>query len=575
LIFLILPYDYLLASTYEISQQNSNMNNEIEELNTFGSSTLFIMALSEVNHGNLNSADELFMQAFVSGSYNIELLRIYVDALVSSGFPEHVPALMAPFIEIGGVDYELGLDRIAIIYRYGTLDQTLSELDYLILLFPDVPELLLYRGGLLSEMGKFAETQEHYHSMLERFPDSSVDIYLRMIKDLNIDAQSREDLIKDAIEANPESEVLQEYYLSFLISIDKVQEALNIAEGKDSSLDEPIWFLKIIQQLLERNQLSAARDLIENKFKTKQLPITTGSYYIGICAELGDLEIAGEVALKLVSYYPDDEMAAALLGHMQLSVGDYEKAVASLEPLMDSENTRLSWLWDLVEAKTTLFPDIFDFSKTNADLSIQRKSIRKLLTLASELISVSDSRECLLVGVVFQSMGEFRKSIHPLEQAAMNPNYSRQAFLSLSTAYQELNDSEMNIRILEVAAKRFSKDALILNALGYSYAELNQKIPKAKELVMAALEIDPNNPAYLDSLGWIYFQEGEYLLAFDYLVRASNGLPEDPVILEHLGRCLIKMNKQAKAIPVLQRAIIAGGNPEVLNSIIDGIKESQ
>ena len=533
------------------------------------------MALSEVNQGNLNSADELFMQSFVSGSYNIELLKIYVDALVSAGFPEHVPALMSPFIEIGAIDYELGLDRIAIIYRYGTLEQALAELESLIFLFPDNPDLSLYKGGLLSELGMIKEVNEHYQSMLEMYPDSSVDIYLRMIKDLNFDKQGREDLIVKAINANPESEILQKYYISFLISVDEIQKALKLADSRDEGLEEPIWFQQVIQQLLERNQLITARDLIKNQFKDKQITVTSGYYYIGIYAELGDLERAGEVALQLVSDYPSDEMAAALLGHIQLSVGDCEKAVATLEPLMDSKNARLDWLWDLVEAKTTLFPDIFDFSKTNDNLSIQRESIRKLLSQASDLISPTDSRECLLVGVVSQSMGEFRKSIHPLEQATLNPNYSRQAYLSLSIAYQELNDSEMNIKILEAAAKQFSDDALILNALGYSYAELNQELQRAKKLVMTALEIDPNNPAYLDSLGWIYFQENDYTLAFDYLVRASNGLPEDPVILEHLGRCLIQMGKQAKAIPVLQRAIYAGGDSEVLNSIIDEIKETQ
>jgi tetratricopeptide (TPR) repeat protein len=533
------------------------------------------MALSEVNQGNLNSADELFMQSFVSGSYNIELLKIYVDALVSAGFPEHVPALMSPFIEIGAIDYELGLDRIAIIYRYGTLEQALAELESLILLFPDNPDLSLYKGGLLSELGMIKEVNEHYQSMLEMYPDSSVDIYLRMIKDLEFDKQGREDLFVKAINANPESEILQKYYISFLISVDEIQKALKLADSRDEGLEEPIWFQQVIQQLLERNQLITARDLIKNQFKDKQITVTSGYYYIGIYAELGDLERAGEVALQLVSDYPSDEMAAALLGHIQLSVGDCEKAVATLEPLMDSKNARLDWLWDLVEAKTTLFPDIFDFSKTNDNLSIQRESIRKLLSQASDLISPTDSRECLLVGVVSQSMGEFRKSIHPLEQATLNPNYSRQAYLSLSIAYQELNDSEMNIKILEAAAKQFSDDALILNALGYSYAELNQELQRAKKLVMTALEIDPNNPAYLDSLGWIYFQENDYTLAFDYLVRASNGLPEDPVILEHLGRCLIQMGKQAKAIPVLQRAIYAGGDSEVLNSIIDEIKETQ
>ena len=65
-------------------------------------------------------------------------------------------------------------------------------------------------------------------------------------------------------------------------------------------------------------------------------------------------------------------------------------------------------------------------------------------------------------------------------------------------------------------------------------------------MIERALKIDPENGAYLDSLGWIYFKQGQYEDALKYLQEADNYL-KDPIILEHLGDVYYKMDKRAEA----------------------------
>ena len=60
-----------------------------------------------------------------------------------------------------------------------------------------------------------------------------------------------------------------------------------------------------------------------------------------------------------------------------------------------------------------------------------------------------------------------------------------------------------SVRSFEGLLKERPEDASLLNALGYSLADRNQKLPRAETLIRKALEASPDNPAFLDSLGWV------------------------------------------------------------------------
>jgi tetratricopeptide (TPR) repeat protein len=86
-------------------------------------------------------------------------------------------------------------------------------------------------------------------------------------------------------------------------------------------------------------------------------------------------------------------------------------------------------------------------------------------------------------------------------------------------------------RLLAVRADH----APALNYLGYMWAERGENLSRALDLIQKAVDLDPGNGAYLDSLGWAYFQLGKYDLAERNLREASDLNPDDATIEEHLG----------------------------------------
>jgi tetratricopeptide (TPR) repeat protein len=94
-----------------------------------------------------------------------------------------------------------------------------------------------------------------------------------------------------------------------------------------------------------------------------------------------------------------------------------------------------------------------------------------------------------------------------------------------------------------------------LNYLGYMFADRNDKLERALELVTKAVTLEPSNPAYLDSLGWVYFRLGKLDEAENRLLTAKRLSPDDPTIEEHLGDLAERQGDLEKARERWTRAL--------------------
>jgi len=102
-------------------------------------------------------------------------------------------------------------------------------------------------------------------------------------------------------------------------------------------------------------------------------------------------------------------------------------------------------------------------------------------------------------------------------------------------------------------------DADALNSLGYLLAERGVRLDEAVDLLQRALKIEPENPSYLDSLGWAYFQQGRLDLADPPLAEAASKSPSNSVIQDHLGELRMKQRRYADAVAAWERALAGDG----------------
>jgi len=100
-----------------------------------------------------------------------------------------------------------------------------------------------------------------------------------------------------------------------------------------------------------------------------------------------------------------------------------------------------------------------------------------------------------------------------------------------------------------------AQNAAVLNYLGYMLADRGVKLEEALIMIKKAVELEPANGAYLDSLGWAYFRLGKYELAEDNLMKASQRMGTDPTVQDHLGDLYQKTGRLKLAAAHWERAI--------------------
>ena len=108
---------------------------------------------------------------------------------------------------------------------------------------------------------------------------------------------------------------------------------------------------------------------------------------------------------------------------------------------------------------------------------------------------------------------------------------------------------------LEELLERYPDHHRALNFLGYFYAERGKHLEKAEKLILRALKHAPKEPAYLDSLAWVYFKQERWDLAERYLLKALSYDPQDGVIYSHMAEVLLKKGACGEALDFWAKAL--------------------
>ena len=113
--------------------------------------------------------------------------------------------------------------------------------------------------------------------------------------------------------------------------------------------------------------------------------------------------------------------------------------------------------------------------------------------------------------------------------------------------YERLADYKNSDKDLAKSLEINPDDALVLNYLAYSWLEREYKIDTALKMLEKAYKKRSNDPYIIDSIGWAYYQVGDYVKAENFLRRAVELMPEDPIINDHYGDILWKLDRKIQA----------------------------
>src|SRR4029077_7518088 len=187
--------------------------------------------------------------------------------------------------------------------------------------------------------------------------------------------------------------------------------------------------------------------------------------------------------------------------------------------------------------KLTLAQQMADSGK--ADDSVQlAKSVLK---------GGPDDRDSyIMLSQIYMRLKRWKDSEDALQKAeklAARPEEKEYIRFLQGSIYERQKKFDQAEQAFRQVLQQNPSNSMALNYLGYMLADRNTHLEEALNLVKKALDFDPQNGAYLDSLGWVYFKLGNYDQAEENLRRAADKSPNDATVQDHLGELYARTNR--------------------------------
>lgn len=299
--------------------------------------------------------------------------------------------------------------------------------------------------------------------------------------------------------------------------------------------------------LINEGELQAAQDEFERL--VKRYPQTPGlrlSFAL-VALENRQPELAKEELTELIEQGHHTDEASYYLGRIEEDAGNITHAIG---------------YYMSVEGGNYFFPALARASELQAETGDLDSALAKIDTLRDSNPGQAENFWLLEVNLLLDQQRE--------QDAMAAANHALEAFpenIQIRYARAMLHDSLGNTELAEEDLRAILSNqpdnAVALNALGYILTIRTERLDEARSYIEQALALDPNNPAILDSMGWVLFRQGDTEAALEYLADAWAAYP-DPEVAAHYGEALWVSGNEEQARVIWEEGLEQDPDHDIL-----------
>ena len=436
------------------------------------------------------------------------------------------------------------------------------NLAYLLMERGKVQEAIGVLEGIVADPGtdrRYMSALADAYEQVGRFRDAAA-AYKKIVAQGGNTLQARQRLAENLFLSKQFSQALEQYQA--LIGLDS---------------NNSTYHIRISQIEGERGEFGKAWASRARRLDPESLQVQFNA--IGLLEAEGKTEEAAEQTRKLLEstrkaeYAPNERRRRTALlerlGALQRELDSSEDAVKTFREIADL-NPRF---------KPRVLVEVIETWRHARDFAQAEKEARKAVDEFDEDPLLSN-----LLASILSDRGKTKEAIKVVERAVKGQEANVDALLAMARIYEkgrqfdkaeertgrasELADSDearmavlFSYGSLYERAKQYEKseasfrklleidpnNAGALNYLGYMFADRSVHLEEAHDLIQRALDQEPENGAYLDSLGWVYYRQDKLDLAAKYLERSLHQYEDDPVVHTHLGDVYYKQGRVADA----------------------------
>ena len=330
-------------------------------------------------------------------------------------------------------------------------------------------------------------------------------------------------------------------------AVDSLRQAETLAPAEDWGVS-----LALARSLESTGDLKGALEATGHSLELRPLSDEQNApLWIARAAYLAlnrDREGALKIYEQLVSQHSLDLKGRAFLVQAFLRAGDTAEA-ASLE-------TAVAW-----EAPAERRAFSLSVAQSLAEAGATELSDRVM----NQAIAREPEELGLYLGLarLHQRRDDFAGARQILERAERLGQDSAEYHFELGAVSERLGRKPEAEQELSHAIELNPRHAMALNYLGYVFVERGVELERAVGLIQRAVELDPDNGAFLDSLGWANYKLGRLDLAAQQLEEAILHIDDDAVVYDHLGDVYVKMGRGKEALDTYRRALVLDGASKV------------
>ena len=474
---------------------------------------------------------------------NTEYLTLLGTVYSVEGKPDSAKFVFNQILKLDSTDITARMN-LATLYEKNNPEKALEQYNKVLKIIGPESNILIKIASLNEKMGKVKETIKTVENLLELNPSNL------LLKKLLIESYIKNakydkalELVNNTLEIFPDDKELIELKGNTLIQLKKWQEASKEYKKIINSGRTPFATkLKIgaafySKALKDSNIILIAEDILTQ--------VDKDSSDWQIKAYLGELANKQNNDSLMMKYFNESIDLAKWnvdlrirLGQVLFEKGKYKQASAEMKKAVKKfpNNFVINFILGLSLAQSSGNKEALPYLKKAAE--IDPNNLNVLLAYSFSLNSLKKDDEAL---------------IYLKRALRIDPN-NIEALGMMGLIYDGKKMFNKSDSLYSRAISLDSTNILLLNNFAYSLADRGIQLEKALKMVQAAVDKEPENASYLDTIGWVYYQMGKYEDAAKYINKAIEYNPGNATLLDHLGDVYFKMNKKKKAEEVWKEA---------------------
>jgi len=412
-----------------------------------------------------------------------------------------------------------------ILERLGRLEAALEPLDELVRLRPR--RFLLQRARLLARLGRYEEALEDYQEIYRQDPTRD-EVAVQMGR-LMTQLQRLDDLIalhRNRLELDPDDSAARRDLIGALIQAERWEEARQQAERLHAQQpDDPLALLQLGLVTYRLGESAEALALLDRAYEMEPEGARILRWRMRLQLSERHFDAALESASRLLQVRRGDAEAAR---GRAIALAETGRPVAALNALRQ---------WS-------------EFDRQNPEP----------LEMAAELLLAQGESEAALV-----ALGEAVRRVP--EDLLLALQYATRLE---AAGRQAAADSVILPRL-----SAHPDEAVLLNYYGYTLVERDSDLGRAEQLIRRALDQEPENPAFLDSMGWLCYKKGQLRSAEQWLQRAVEHEGRHGEIFLHLARVQLARGDRAAARRTVERGLRWNEGHAELQELLKTLRDKQ